>query len=85
MTEGDWPLLLRWNRDPESLLRKAGLARIRFHDLRHTQGVHPKIVPELLGHTRISTTLDLYSHVTPTMQREAAAALDRILTAPSAS
>jgi integrase len=74
----------------EPLLKKAGLPRIRFHDLRHTsatlllgQGVHPKIVSEMLGHTRISTTLDLYSHVTPTMQREAAAAFDVILAVPS--
>jgi integrase len=60
--------------------------RIRFHDLRHTsatlllgEGVHPKVVAEMLGHTRISTTLDLYSHVTPTMQRQAAEAFDAIL------
>jgi hypothetical protein len=35
------------------------------------------------GHTRISTTLDLYSHVTPTMQREAAAAFDELFAASS--
>ena len=59
---------------------------MRFHDLRHTaatlllgQGVHPKVVAEMLGHARISTTLDLYSHVTPTMQREATEALDSLL------
>jgi site-specific recombinase XerD len=59
---------------------------MRFHDLRHSaatlllgQGVHAKIVQEMLGHTRISTTLDLYSHVTPTMQRQAADAFDVIL------
>lgn len=70
----------------EPLLAKAGLPRIRFHDLRHTaatllmeQGVHAKVVQEMLGHTRISTTLDLYSHVTPTMQRQAADAFDAIL------
>ncbi len=70
----------------EPLLKRAGLPRIRFHDLRHTsatlllgQGVHPKIVAEMLGHTKISTTLDLYSHVTPTMQRQAAEAFDSIL------
>jgi integrase len=68
------------------LLEKAGLPRIRFHDLRHTaatlllgRGLHPKIVSDLLGHARISTTLDLYSHVTPTMQAEAAAAMDVVL------
>lgn len=70
------------------LLERAGLRRIRFHDLRHTaatlmlgQGVHPKIVAEMLGHSRIGTTLDLYSHVTPTMQRGAAAEMDAILQA----
>jgi integrase len=70
----------------EPLLRRAGLPRIRFHDLRHTsatllleEGVHAKIVSEMLGHTRISTTMDLYSHVTPTMQRRAADAFDAIL------
>jgi integrase len=70
----------------EPLLARAGLPRVRFHDLRHTaatlllgQGVHPKIVAEKLGHSQISTTIDLYSHVTPTMQREAAETLDAVL------
>jgi integrase len=60
-----------------------GIPRVRFHDLRHTHatqllaaGVHPKVAQERLGHSTISTTLDLYSHVTPTMQREAAERLD---------
>jgi len=68
------------------LLAAAGLPRIRFHDLRHTaatlllwQGVHPKIVSEMLGHTSIGITLDLYSHTTPTIQKEATAAFDRLL------
>ena len=68
------------------LLRRAGLPEIRFHDLRHTaatlllsQGVHPKIVSEMLGHSQISVTLDLYSHVTPTLQRDAARAFDALL------
>ena len=67
-------------------LEKAGLRRIRFHDLRHTaatlllgQGVHPKVVAEMLGHARISTTLDLYSHVMPGMQEDAAARVDMAL------
>lgn len=69
------------------LLRRAGLPRIRFHDLRHTaatlllsQGVHPKIVSEMLGHSQVGITLDLYSHVTPTMQQAAIDAMDRIVT-----
>ena len=68
------------------LLERAGLPRMRFHDLRHSaatlllaRGTHPKIVAEMLGHSRIGTTLDLYSHVTPTMQREAAVAMEAIL------
>jgi len=68
------------------LLRKAGLSLIRFHDLRHTaatlllrQGVHPKIVAEVLGHSTISMTLDIYSHVIPDMQKDATVALDRLL------
>ncbi len=62
----------------KSLLKKAGLPDIRFHDLRHTAattllalGVNPKIVQEMLGHTEISMTMDIYSHVLPTMQKEA--------------
>ena len=68
------------------LLMKAEVPRIRFHDLRHTaatlllqQGVHPKIVQERLGHSRISMTLDTYSHVLPAMQQEAADKMDAIL------
>jgi integrase len=55
------------------------LPRLRLHDLRHTwatfalqAGIHPKIVSERLGHTKIAITLDLYSHVMPGMQSEAA-------------
>lgn len=69
-----------------ALLERAGLPRIRFHDLRHTaatlllgRGVHPKMVSEMLGHASIAITLDLYSHVTPTMQREAANVMESIL------
>jgi len=70
----------------QPLLEKAGLPRIRFHDLRHsaatlllTQGIHPKVVSERLGHSKVSITLDLYSHVTPTLQKEAAMALDALI------
>lgn len=61
------------------------MLRIRLHDLCHTaalllgRGVHPKIVSEMLGHSTIAITLDANSHVTPTMQREAAAAMDAVL------
>lgn len=67
------------------LLEKAGVPRIRFHDLRHTcatvllaQGVHPKLVQEQLGHSQISLTLDTYSHVIPEMKREVAAKMDAL-------
>jgi integrase len=63
------------------ILTRAGLPQMRFHDLRHTaatllliQGVHPKIVSEMLGHSTVSMTLDTYSHVLPDMQRDATAA-----------
>jgi integrase len=67
----------------KAMIRLPNLPRVRFHDLRHshatqllTAGIHPKIAQERLGHTTISTTLDLYSHVTDTMQDDAAAKLD---------
>jgi integrase len=60
-----------------------GFPRLRFHDLRHTHatqllasGVHPKVVQERLGHSTIAVTMDIYSHVTQTMQGEAVAKLD---------
>jgi len=61
------------------LIKKAGVKKIRFHDLRHTcatlllaKEVNPKIVQERLGHSDISMTLNRYSYVTPTMQDKAA-------------
>lgn len=70
----------------KDLLAKAGLPPMRFHDLRHccaslllAQNVHPKVVQEILGHSQISMTLDLYSHVLPHVQREAADLMDRLL------
>ncbi len=44
-----------------------------------TLGVHPKLVQETLGHSQISITLDLYSHVTPTLGRNAADLVDQAL------
>ena len=69
----------------KALLKEAKLPNIRFHDLRHsaatlllTMGVHLKVVQELLGHSQISMTLDIYSHVLPSMQQEAMSKLDGI-------
>ncbi|HLI06628.1 MAG TPA: tyrosine-type recombinase/integrase [Ktedonobacteraceae bacterium] len=54
-----------------------GLPHIRFHNLRHSaatillaMGVHPKVVQEILGHSQITMTLDVYSHALPTMQED---------------
>lgn len=62
------------------VIKKADVPKIKFHDLRHThaslllkQGVHPKIVSERLGHTNVSVTLNIYSHVLPNIQEEAVA------------
>jgi integrase len=66
------------------LVGRADIPRVRFHDLRHSHatqllasGVHPKIVQERLGHSTITVTMDLYSHVSETMQSDAAAKLDQ--------
>lgn len=63
-------------------VRLSGVPKIRLHDLRHTHathalraGIHPKVVSERLGHSTITITLDTYSHVLPSMQREAAEAI----------
>lgn len=73
------------------LLKAADLPQIRFHDLRHTtatlllgQGIHPKIVSDLLGHSTVAITLDTYSHVTQSMHRAAADALDSLIQQPPA-
>jgi len=67
------------------IIQKAGLRNLRIHDLRHTHatlmlkaGVHPKVVSERLGHASIGITLDIYSHVLPGIQEEAAEKFDRI-------
>ena len=59
---------------------------IRFHDLRHTHishllaaGVHPKVASERAGHSTVSITLDVYSHVIPGMQEDAANRIDAAL------
>lgn len=71
-----------WNR----FLERINLRHIRLHDLRHTsatlliaQNVHPKIISERLGHKKISTTMDIYGHALPAVDREASSKLNDIL------
>ncbi len=72
----------------KALLAKVGLPDIRSHDLRHSaaslllaQGVPMRAVMELLGHSNISTTADIYSHVMPAMMRNVADKMEAILSA----
>jgi integrase len=65
------------------LAKKAGMKGVRLHDLRHSHatqlliaGVHPKVVSERLGHSTVGITLDIYSHVLPGLQEDAAKKLD---------
>lgn len=67
-------------------LESAGMRRIRFHDLRHScatlllvQGVSPRVVMEVLGHSEIALTMNVYSHVLPELQRDAATKMQSIL------
>ena len=68
-------------------LERAGLAQRRFHDLRHScatlllvQGVSPRVVMDVLGHSQIGLTMNTYSHVIPELRREAADRMDQLLT-----
>ena len=61
------------------MAKKAGFEDLRLHDLRHThaslmlaEGVHLKVTSERLGHSSTNTTGNLYSHVQPTVQKQAA-------------
>ncbi len=68
------------------LLQRAGVRHVRLHDGRHTaatlllsEGVHPRVVMELLGHAQMRTTMDIYSHVMPALAREAADRMAAVL------
>jgi integrase len=71
-----------WSR----LAKRAGIQNVRFHDLRHTfatmmlkNNINAKIVSEMLGHASTAITMDLYSHVSPTMQQDAVDKLDSLI------
>ncbi len=70
----------------QRVLAGAGISHQRFHDLRHTcatlllaQGIHPRVVMEILGHSQIGLTMNTYSHVVPALQKEAAGRMDDVL------
>jgi len=72
-------------RDFARVLRRSGVRRIRFHDLRHTytslliaQGAHPKYIQAQLGHASIQTTLDRYGHLMPDVHAAEAKKLDQL-------
>jgi integrase len=74
------------------LLERAGVRHVRLHDGRHTaatlllsEGVHPRVVMELLGHSQMRTTMDIYSHVMPALAREAADRMGAVLLSPLAT
>jgi integrase len=63
----------------QELLERIGLPKRRFHDLRHScatlllaQGISPRVVMEVLGHSQIALTMNTYTHVLPELRREAA-------------
>ena len=66
--------------------RNAGLSNVRFHDLRHAHaslmlrtGADPKVISERLGHSSIAITMDIYAHVLPGLQEEAAIRFEEAL------
>lgn len=79
----------RYSRWFSTLVKKAGVPRIRLHDVRHTNatialeaGVHPKVVSERLGHATVGITLDLYSHVSPSIDAAAAETIAGMVSVP---
>ena len=72
------------DRQLSRILEMAGCKHVRFHDLRHTfatlalqGGMDIKTLSAMLGHVSAATTLDIYTHITDDMQRQAAANIDR--------
>lgn len=74
-------------RDFHKLLKKIGIRKCRFHDLRHSfaslllnSGESPKVIQELLGHSTITTTMDIYSHLNDSTKSNSIDKLSTILT-----
>ena len=74
------------NRMFNQILKKAGMFHLRFHDLRHTcaslliaQGVHPRMIMEILGHSQISLTMNTYGHIIPGLKGEVADKMQELL------
>ena len=74
------------SRQFKKLLESAGMPSRRLYDCRHTaatfplaQGVSPRVMMEILGHSSFSLTMDTYAHVLPELMRDAATAMDRVL------
>lgn len=70
----------------DAILAKCELPPMRFHDLRHTcatlllvQGTDARTIMETLGHSQITLTLNTYSHVMPSLQRNAADRMQKLL------
>jgi integrase len=68
------------------IVKREGLTGVHFHSLRHSYasmllkaGEHPEVVQELLGHSNINMTLDIYSHISDGLKEKAAAKLNEIL------
>ena len=68
------------------MLTKAGLSHLWLHNTRHTaaalmiaQGIELKVIPQILGHSRMSTTADIYGHLLPRQQQEAADKMGELL------
>jgi integrase len=85
-SRGTAVLLERFGIMLQDHLVRAGLPHLRFHDLRHScasfllaQGVPPKVVQEILGHSSITVTMDVYGHLLPGAKREAADKMDDLL------
>ena len=74
----------------QKMLQVSGMPKMRFHDLRHSaatlliaQGVHPRTVMEILGHSQIGITMNLYGHVLPELHDEAAEKMDALFSTPT--